>query len=60
LSNSRRLPYNLVEAPYSAVQMIFAVVLRELVFDAVQREPALRDAVTVAPNQSAEVGAVIP
>src|SRR5689334_10058338 len=50
-----RLPNSLIEAFETAVKMIAVVVLRELIFNSIQRKPAARDAICVSTNEGAEV-----
>jgi hypothetical protein len=38
------------------VQRIVAIVLRQMIFDSVQREFGVRDAVAVPADESAEIG----
>ena len=56
LADLRRLPDVLVEAADAAVERVRAVVGRELVRSAVDREPAAGDPVGVAADEGAEVG----
>ena len=58
-SNGSRVPDYLVEALDAAVQMVRAVVGRERVRLAVERELALRDPVAVAADDRAEVRASV-
>ena len=55
----RHLPDLLVEADFAAVQAVDAVVDRQRVLLAVEREFALGDPIGVAPDECAEIGAGI-
>src|SRR4051794_19441156 len=50
-----RRPYDFVEAFQPAMKRVFAVVHGEFVFLAIQREAALRDSISVAPNDRTKV-----
>src|SRR5439155_11569446 len=50
-----RLPHNFVEAFDAAVEVILAVVDRQLVFDAVECEAALSDAIAIATDNRTKV-----
>src|SRR6266542_2074286 len=53
------LPDHFVKALHPAVQMVFAIVLREPVLPAIQSKPALRNPVAVTADDRAKVGPVV-
>lgn len=59
LRNVFCIPNDLVESLVAAVKVIGAVVLRERVSVAVERKPSVRDAVSVTPDGSSEVGRAV-
>ena len=53
-----RFPNTLVKAAFAAMQAIWSVIERQLIVDAVEREPAAGDAIGKTPGDGAKVGMI--